>query len=158
MVSANAWATSSAWTWCSSLEPEVWEDQFFTASQSLEYLGIKMAGWIQRFPAWSDNMPRVQNRGGKCPQTGFPQQIFFDGGFSDPIVTKGLSRRFFGGRNLGTGSMDPDCATMKKMLNLATKSLHQMVRTFEGEADQIDHDIRPQVTDLLSEIPCSFFC
>ena len=41
---------------------------------------------------------------------------------------------------------------MNKMLNLATKSLHQMVGTFESKADQIDHDIRPQVTDLLSAI------
>src|SRR4029077_6836379 len=61
-----------------SLEAQVWENQFFTASQSLEYPGIKMARWIQRFPAGSDDMPRMQNRGGKSPEMCLPPQMLFD--------------------------------------------------------------------------------
>src|ERR1700722_17849569 len=92
------------------LESEVGQTQFFTASQPLEYLGIKMAGWIQWFPSGSDDMARMQDGGGKSRQASFSQQILFNRRFANAVVAEGLSRRFFGGRDLDTRPMDPDGA------------------------------------------------
>jgi hypothetical protein len=47
--------------------------------------------------------------------------------------------------------MNPDGATMKKMLDLATKRFDQMLGAFQSKADQVNHDVRSQIGDLPAE-------
>jgi hypothetical protein len=116
-----------------------------------------MAGRIQRLPSRPDDMSRMQDRDGKSSKSGFPQQISFYGGLLNAVVAKGSARRFFGGRDLDTRPMDPDGAAMEKMLDFAAQRFHQMARAFNGKADQINHHIGAQVTDLLPEFTRAFF-
>src|SRR5580704_7065697 len=103
-------------------------------------------------------MSRMQDGGGKASHSSFPQKIDLDGGFLNAVVAEGGARRFFGGGDLDTRPMNPDGAAVKEMLNFATKRFHQMARAFNGEADQINHHIGPQITDLLSEFARELFC
>src|ERR1700736_2533238 len=74
-------------------EPEVRQGDFFTSCQELEHHWVKMAGWIQRFPSGSDDMPRMQDRCRKSRQTSLPQEIFFNRGFPNAIIAKRFSWR-----------------------------------------------------------------
>jgi hypothetical protein len=47
--------------------------------------------------------------------------------------------------------MNPDGATMKKMLDLATKRFNQMLGALQIKADQVNHYVRSQISDLPTE-------
>jgi hypothetical protein len=100
----------------------------------------------------------MQDRGGEPRHSSFPQQVDLDGGFLNAVVAERSPRCFLGGGNLDTRPVDPDGAAVKKMLKLAAKRFHQVARAFNGKADQIDHHVGTQITDLLSELTRKFFC
>src|ERR1700731_2809276 len=110
-----------------------------------------MTGWIKRVPARTNYMPRMKNSSWETASARFGQQIFFNRRLLYSVVPKWTSRFLFGSGNNHAGSMNPDSATMKKMLDLATKRFDQILGALRSKADQVNHYVRSQIDDLSAE-------
>ncbi len=133
------------------LHSKVGKQEFTPTCKQRENLRIDVAGRIDRSPSRPDDMPRVQNGGGKASGARLFQQVGLDGRFLAAVVAKGLARLLFAGRNLHAWTVDPDGTAMQEVLHAAAQCVHQLRRTRRSEASEIDYDFGRKLRDAVPE-------
>src|SRR3954451_25019953 len=101
-----------------ALSSPIGQQHLAALCQIRKHLRMKMPRRIQRHPARTHQMTRMQNRGRKTMTACFRQEIGLNGRFLASIVAEGFPRLLFRGGYLATRAMHPDGAAMKKVADL----------------------------------------
>jgi hypothetical protein len=82
------------------------------------------------------------------------EQIRFDGGFLDAILSERMLGLIFNSWHNRAGAMRPDRAAVEKMLDMATQRLDKLLGACQGKADHIHYNIGLKLQNSLTEKPC----
>src|ERR1051326_2586764 len=87
------------------LHTQIGEQHFASRGQIREHLRIEIAGWIERGPARSDEMARVQHGCRERRVASLIQKEMLDGRFTAAVIAEGFARRVLCRGNLDAVTM-----------------------------------------------------
>lgn len=129
------------------LHPKVWHQKLLPPLQREKDFKIKVALGIDRIPPGPHQMSWMQDCDWKSVSSRFAQKIPFNLGLSLTIDTKGPSRLGFGSRQFYAVTVNPNRATVKKMLYPSSQRFREQPCALWQITGQVDHTFRVEGGD-----------
>src|SRR5439155_25625891 len=112
------------------------------------YLRIEISGRIDRSPAGSNQVSRMQHGGRE-----FLQQVSLDRRLAAAIIAERRAGSILGCGYLHTVTVHPDCSAMEKMPDAPPQATNKLARAIDRVTGQVDHDVGVEPGDPLAEAP-----
>jgi len=123
------------------LSSEVRQGNFAARRQIVKNLKIEIRGRIQWNPSFAYDVSRMQYRRGEMVPARFSQEISFDCGFANSVITEGAARLLFRNGDFDARPVYPDGSAVQEVLNFSAQSFDELRGAFQCVRSQIDHGV-----------------